>query len=192
MKTKLLVLLVLMCCLAGCGKGVNIDENEVIDGNGTGSLTKGGVVYSCEGDNIYKNGELLVTVEGIKDGKLFALGEYLYVNTKDDGSKQIRLDGSKVRTFGAGDILTLKGRWIYYMSDKSRVRGMSLYKVDMKNGKELLMYEGETKSFEENDGIFTFVTEDGRIYENALNDDTAIDVTNEKTEEETEEETASC
>ncbi len=180
-KAAILAFAVILCLTACGGKGVVIDENEVIEGNGTSSLTKGEAVYSCSGDDIYKDGEKLVTVEGIKDEKLFALGDFLYVNTSD-GSKQITLDGQKVKTFGAGDILITKGRWIYYMSDKSRVRGMSLYKVDMKNGKELLMYEGETKSFSEENGVFTFVTEDGKIYTNGVNDDSAVEATEDTSE----------
>ncbi len=45
-----------------------------------------------------------------------------------------------------------------------------------------MMYEGETKSFSEENGVFTFVTEDGKIYTNGVNDDSAVEATEDTSE----------
>lgn len=169
---RLIAAALAILCLAGCGKGVALNEDEIIEGNGSASLVKEGSSYSYEDGTIKKDGEILTTVENAKDGKLFALGEYLYANTAD-GAVQIRISDAKTKKFGAGEILAAKGRWIYYKSDKSRVRGMSLYKIDMKEGREVLLFEGDARLSGEEDNVFTFVTDDGVIYTNELNSDEA-------------------
>ena len=168
----ILPLIVIALCFSGCGKGVVLDENEVIEGNGSAKVTKAGVIYSYEKGCVKKDGADFAEVQNAKDDKLFALGEYLYANT-EDGAVQIRISDAKTKKFGAGDILAAKGRWIYYKSDKSQVRGMSLYKIDMKEGREVLLFEGDpTFEGEEND-VLKFVTRDGTVYTNELNSDEA-------------------
>lgn len=170
-RVKLIALLCAALILAGC-RGVVLDENEVIPGNGTSEVTKAGVTFLYSGGVILKDGEMLAELEGPADEKLFALGEYLYANTAE-GAMQIRISDGRVKKFGSGEILAAKGRWIYYQSDLSKVRGMSLYKIDMIEGRELLLFEGNTVEVSEKDDIFTFTTDEGKVYTNELNSDEA-------------------
>ena len=89
-----LALILSAILLSGCGKGVQLDENEVIEGNGSERLVKEGTVYSYENGTIEKDGAEFAKIETAKDDKLFALGEYLYANTSD-GAVQIRISDAK-------------------------------------------------------------------------------------------------
>lgn len=169
-----LLLLAALICLAGCG-GVVLDENEITEGNGTDSLVKEGAVFTYKDGVIYKEKEVLASLEGASDESLFALGEYLYANT-EEGVMQIRISDGKVKKFGSGVILAAKGRWIYYKSDLSKARGMSLYKIDMLEGREVLLFEGGPTGVENEGDNFTFTTADGKVYTNALNSDEAEEV----------------
>lgn len=162
-------------CLAAC-RGVVLDENETITGNGTAEIVKENVTYTYKSGVIYKDGELLASLENASDESLFALGEYLYANTSD-GAMQIRIANGKVKKFGSGLILAAKGRWIYYKSDLSKVRGMSLYKIDMLEGREVLLFEGDPIKAEEDGDTFTFITEDGKVYTNEIDSDAAEEAT---------------
>lgn len=177
MKLKILALVLCLSFIlsgCGCGNGVILDENEDIVGNGTWQVTKGGSVYTIMNNTISKDDTVLYEIDNIKNYALFALGEYLYVNTTE-GAYQLRLDGSKMSKFGAGEILAAKGRWIYYQSDKSQVRGMSMYKIDMKEGREVLLYEATTISAEQIEpDLFMFTTPEGVRYVNELNSDEAF------------------
>ena len=169
---KVISLFLCVLLLTACGEGVVLDENEIIEGNGTAELIKEGVPYKYESGVITKNGETIAELTSPKDDKLFALGQYLYANT-EDGAMQIRISDGKVKKFGAGDIVAAKGKWIYYKSDKSKVRGMSLYKIDMKEGREVLLFEGNVVDVMEEDDVFAFVTDDKRIFSNVLSEDAA-------------------
>ncbi len=173
LKTVILLLAALIC-LAGCG-GVVLDENEITEGNGTDSLVKAGAAFTYKDGVIYKENEVLASLEGASDDSLFALGEYLYANT-EEGVKQIRISDGKVKKFGAGVILAAKGRWIYYKSDLSKARGMSLYKIDMIEGREVLLFEGDPTEAQNDGDSFTFITSDGKVYTNALDSDEAAEV----------------
>jgi hypothetical protein len=173
--SSLFLALIIAFSLSAC-RGVVLDENEVIDGNGTDTLEKAGAIFTYDNGEIKKDGEVLATIEGAEDDSLFALGEYLYVNASE-GVMQIRISDGKVKKFGSGVILASKGRWIYYKSDLSKVRGMSLYKIDMMEGREVLLFEGDPISVEENSDVFTFKTSDGKTYTNELNSDEAEEAT---------------
>ncbi len=175
MKKFLIVILSLsLLFAAGCGcEGVVLDENEVIENNGTSKVIRGDVTYTSEGEKVYKNGELLAQVEGAKDDKVFALGEYLYKNT-NEGAMQISIEKGKVKKFGSGEILSAKGRWIYYKSDDNKAKVMSMYKVDMIEGRLVFLFEGDTVSVEETeDNVLLLTTKDGKKYTNGLNSDEA-------------------
>ncbi len=172
--SALLLCIVFLLSGCGCAKGVILDESETIVGNGTWQVTKGDSVYTIMNNNIMKDDVVLYQIDNIKTYTLFALGEYLYVNTTE-GAMQLKLDGSKISKFGAGEILAAKGRWIYYQSDKSQVRGMSMYKIDMKEGREVLLYEATTVSAEQIEpDLFMFTTPEGVRYVNELNSDEAF------------------
>lgn len=182
--TALILCVVLSIGVASCGKGVNLDENEVIAGNGTDKVEKNGVIYTLSNGSIFADGVNICTISST-DNKLFALGEYLYVNTSD-GAKQISVSDGKIKKFGTGDILAAKGRWIYYKSDNSKVRGMSLYKVDMIEGRQVLLFEDDVVSTQEiEDGVFLFISPDKTEYVNHVNDDAALYYEEWATEEET-------
>lgn len=172
-KVKRLIALVLaVLCLAGCGcTGVVLDENEVIEGNGTNTVIKQGVTYTIDGTSIKADGEELYNIEGIKEDKLFALGEYLYVNT-NDGVVQAKLDGSKQKKIWSGDVKAAKGRWIYYQSIDNKQKTMTVYKIDMLEGRQLMLFADtmtEVKEIENN--VFYFKGESGNEYINELNND---------------------
>ncbi len=183
---KFSALLLILLLLSGCANNV-IDENEVIDGNGTDTIVKNGVTYTIENGEIFSDGVPLASLENSTSDTLFAMGNYLYANT-EDGAMQISLKNGKVKKFGSGEIIAAKGIWIYYTSDKSEPRGMSLYKIDMTGGKQYTLIQGETVTSVSEDGdTFTFTTESGKTYQNTLSSDTATEKTNEnETEKPTE------
>lgn len=174
-KFSAIFLTVLMCVLfVACGKGVSLDENEAITGNGTTSVTKAGTTYTLTGGKVTAGDTVLYEFDNLINEKLFALGDYLYVNTTD-GAMQLSINGGKKHKFGTGEILAAKGRWIYYKSDNSKVRGMSLYKVDMIEGRQILLFEDDIITTEEiKDGTFLFVSPEGTRYVNDINDDAAL------------------
>ena len=169
---RLIGLVLVVLCLAGCGcSGVVLDENEVIEGNGTNTVVKQGITYTIEGTSIKADGEELYTIEGVKEEKLFALGEYLYVNT-NNGVVQAKLDGSKQKQIWSGDVKAAKGRWIYYQSIDNKQKTMTLYKIDMIEGKQLMLFADtmtEVKEIENN--VFYFKGESGNEYINELDND---------------------
>ena len=169
---RLIGLVLVVLCLAGCGcSGVVLDENEVIEGNGTNTVVKQGVTYTIEGTSIKADGEELYTIEGVKEEKLFALGEYLYVNT-NNGVVQAKLDGTKQKQIWSGDVKAAKGRWIYYQSIDNKQKTMTLYKIDMIEGKQLMLFADtmtEVKEIENN--VFYFKGESGNEYINELDND---------------------
>lgn len=172
---SLFILLAALIALSAC-RGVVLDENEVITGNGTDTVIRENATYTYEGGVIKKDGEALASLSEPSDEALFALGEYLYANTAE-GTMQIRISDGRVKKFGSGVILAAKGRWIYYKSDLSQARGMSLYKIDMMEGRELLLFEGNPTEVKEDGDTFIFTTEDGKVYTNELNQDEAQEAT---------------
>lgn len=176
---KKLIALVIVCimCLmvTSCGSGgVILDENEVISGNGTDKVEKAGVTYVLENGKVKKDGTVLYEFDNLINEKLFALGEYLYVNTID-GAMQLGINKDKITKFGTGEIWAAKGKWVYYTSDNSQVRGMSLYKVDMTEGRIVLLYEDDVVSCEEiENGVFLFTSSEGTEYVNEVNSDEAF------------------
>ncbi len=170
MKKFLLLLLAVVLLISGC-EGVQIDENEIITGNGTEKIVKGTDVYTVEGNEVTKNSETLYEFDNIKENKLFALGEYLYLNT-EKGAMQLTLDGKKAKKFGSGEVVATGGRWIYYQSSDNKVGNMILYKIDMTDGRQLNLFQDtivEVKLIE--DGVFYFKGESGNEYINELNND---------------------
>lgn len=174
MKKIFLAVMVCVFILTGC-KGVVLDENEDIVGNGTWQVTKGGSVYTVYDNIISKDNDVLYEIDDMKayDGayKLFALGEYLYVNT-EKGAMQLALDGKTKKKFGNGEIIAAKGRWIYYQSDDNKVGSMIVYKIDMKEGRQLNVFQDtieEVREIESN--VFYFRGISGNEYVNELNDD---------------------
>ncbi len=171
---KILCFILAVCALlslAGCSGGVVLDENEVIENNGTSSVTKGGSVYQNDGGCITKDGEELAVLENVTDDRLFALGEYLYVNT-EEGAMQIAVATSKVRKFGNGEIIGAFGRWVYYQSEDNKVGNMIVYKIDMKEGRQLNIFQDtiiEVKEIE--DDVIYFKGISGNEYINEVNDD---------------------
>lgn len=169
---RLIAIILSVLCLAGCGcQGVLLDENEVIEGNGTACVIKQGVTYTLEGTSIKADGKELYNIENVKEDKLFALGEYLYVNTKD-GVVQLKLDGSKKKQIWSGDIKAAKGRWIYYQSNDNKQKTMTVYKIDMKEGRQLMLFaDTMTEVKEIENDVFYFKGESGNEYINELNND---------------------
>lgn len=171
MKKFLSVILVICICLGltAC-TGVKIDENEEIIGNGTWQVTKGGAVYTIENNYIAKDGLIICTIDNIKTYSLFALGEYLYVNTTD-GAKQLTLDGKNLKKFGSGEIIAAGGRWIYYQSADNKTENMIVYKIDMIDGTQLQLFQDTILEVEKLDAdVFYFKGESGNEYVNELND----------------------
>lgn len=173
MKRLMAVLLALtfLMGLAACGGGVKLDENEAIVGNGTWQLTKGDSVYTIMDNVVTKDNAVLYEINNIKDYKLFALGEYLYVNTTEV-AMQLKLDGSKIKKFGSGEIIAAKGKWIYYQSEDNKVGNMIVYKIDMITGRQLNIFQDTITAVEEIEpGVFYFAGESGNEYINELNND---------------------
>lgn len=171
MKKFISVVLVLCLCLCMGACGVTLDEAEKIDGNGTDTVVKGGVTYTNDAEKICADGTVLYTIGDLTDSRLFALGEYLYVNT-GGGAMQLALDGSKMKKFGSGEIIAAKGRWIYYQSADNKVGNMIMYKIDMIEGRYLNVFQDtivEIKEIEED--VFYFKGLSGNEYINPLNDD---------------------
>lgn len=174
MKKIFLAVMVFVFILAGC-RGVVLDENEEIVGNGTWQVTKGGSVYTVYDNTISKDNVVLYEIDDMKtyDGsyKLFALGEYLYVNT-EKGAMQLTADGKTKKKFGSGEIIAAKGRWIYYQSDDNKVKSMIVYKIDMKEGRQLNVFQDTIEEVMEIDNnVFYFKGISGNEYINELNDD---------------------
>ncbi|MBQ8002793.1 MAG: hypothetical protein IJ297_05060 [Clostridia bacterium] len=171
MKKIVSIALLICMCLSLCACGVKLDENEAIVGNGTWQVTKSGDVYTIMDNTVKKNDAVLYEINNIKDYKLFALGEYLYVNTLD-GAMQLFIDGSKMKKFGSGDIIAARGRWIYYQSKDNKVGNMIVYKIDMVEGRQLNLFQDTITTVEmiEPD-VFLFTGESGNEYINELNED---------------------
>lgn len=171
MKRIIALVLIAVLCISGCGGGVVLDENEVIEGNGTNTLTKAGVTYTNDGTTVTKDGEALYTFENMTSDRLFALGEYLYVNTQN-GAMQLKLDGTKSKRFGSGEIIGAMGRWIYYQSSDNKVGSMIVYKIDMKEGRQLNLFQDTIEEVKVIDGdVFYFKGVSGNEYVNPLDED---------------------
>lgn len=171
MKRIMAFVLVLCICAALGACGVKLDENEAIVGNGTWQVTKGDSVYAIMDNVITKDNIVLYEIDNIKTYTLFALGEYLYVNTTD-GAMQLTLDGSKMKRFGSGEIIAAKGRWIYYQTEDNKVGNMIVYKIDMIDGRQLNLFQDKIVEVEMLDtDVFYFKGESGNEYVNPLNDD---------------------
>lgn len=174
MKKVFAIILALTMCfsLAACGcRGVVLDENEVIEANGTEKVIKQGVTYTIDGNKVFADGKELYTIEGVKEQKLFLLGEYLYVNTSK-GVVQAKLDGSAQKQIWSGDVKAAKGRWIYYQSIDNKQKTMTLYKIDMIEGRQLMLFADtmtQVKEIENN--VFYFKGTSGNEYINELNND---------------------
>ncbi len=173
MKKFVSVILVLCLCIAlsACGQGVVLDENEVVVGNGTGTVVKNNYTYTIDGESIVVdgNGELCV-IGTSTDGKIFGLGEYLYVNTPE-GAMQISIENGKKRKFGNGEIIAAKGKYIYYQSEDNKVGNMIVYKINMVDGSQRNLFQDtitEVKEIENN--VFYFKGLSGNEYVNPLND----------------------
>ena len=172
MKKRIIALMMLVVlCLAGCGEGVKLDENEVIVGNGTWQVTREDDVYMIMDNNVLKNEETLCVIDNIKEYKIFLLGEYLYVNTTE-GAKQIEIESGKMKKFGSGDIVAARGRWIYYQSEDNKQKTMTLYKIDMKEGRQLMLFADTIVEVELMEGdAFYFKGISGNEYVNELSED---------------------
>lgn len=171
MKRIISVILALCLCLAFAGCGVKLDENEAIVGNGTWQVTKGDSVYTIMDNTVLKDGGLLYEINNIKEYVLFALGEYLYVNTTD-GAMQLYIDGSKMKKFGSGEIIAAGGKWLYYQSDDNKVGNMIVYKIDMVEGRQLNLFQDTITYVEQIEpGVFYFKGTSGNEYVNAVNSD---------------------
>lgn len=172
MKKIVLLSLCAVMMLSGCGcQGVVMDENEVVLNNGTQSVTKNDVEYAIADGEISADGKVLYEIENVVEDKIFALGEYLYVNT-ETGVVQMKIDGTMKKQTWSGKVMAAKGRWIYYQSDNNKQKTMTLYKIDMKEGAQLLLFADtmvEVKEIE-ND-VFYFRGESGNEYINELNSD---------------------
>ena len=173
MKKVLALILALAVCFGhvGCGNGVKLDENEVIVGNGTWQITKDGSVYTIMDNNVKKDDAVLYEINNIKTYNLYALGEYLYVNTLD-GAMQLKLDGSKKSKFGSGDIIAAGGKYLYYQSSDNKVKSMIVYKINMVDGSQIQLFQDTIVSVELIDhGVFLFTGESGNEYVNELGSD---------------------
>ncbi len=169
--TAIVLAFALCLALAGCGEGVKLDKDEVIVGNGTWQITKGGSVYTIMDNVVTKDEETLYEIDNIKTYNLYALGEYLYVNTTD-GAMQLRLDGSKMKKFGNGEVIAAGGEWLYYQTEDNKVGNMIVYKINMRDGKQLNLFQDTITSVELIDhGVFLFKGESGNEYVNELEDD---------------------
>lgn len=169
--TALILALVLCLGFAGCGGGVKLDENEVIVGNGTWQLTKGDSVYTVMGNTVTKDDAVLYEINNIKTYSLYALGEYLYVNTLD-GAMQLKLDGSKMKKFGSGEIIGAGGKYLYYQSSDNKVKSMIVYKINMVDGSQIQLFQDTIVSVELIDnGVYLFTGESGNEYVNELDSD---------------------
>ena len=171
-KITAIILSLIMClALAACGEGVKLDENEVIVGNGTWQITKGDSVYTIMDNIVTKDEDVLYEIDNIKTYNLYALGEYLYVNTTD-GAMQLKLDGSKMKKFGSGEIIAAGGRYLYYQSSDNKVGNMIVYKIDMIDGSQRNLFQDTIVSVELIDhGVYLFTGESGNQYVNEINDD---------------------
>lgn len=171
MKKTVLILMLAVMCLCGCGRGVVLDENEKIDGNGTSEVVKQGEKYTNDGTTVYKNGEAFCEPKEMKDNRLFALGEYLYVNTHK-GAMQIDIKSAKIRKFGNGEIVAAGGKFIYYQSSDNKVGNMILYKINMTDGAQLQLFQDTIVDVKIlGDDVFWFKGESGNEYVNALDSD---------------------
>lgn len=172
MKRLTVFILAVALFLTGCGcRGVVLDENEVIEGNGTKTVVKNGVTYEIADGEVKRDGEKIYKVENVKEDRLFALGEYLYVNA-EDGVWQMREDGTKMKKTWSGEVCAAKGRWIYYQSDNNKQETMTLYKIDMKEGRQLLLFADKMTEVKEiENDVFYFKGESGNEYINALESD---------------------
>ena len=173
MKKLSAIMLVLCLCIgmAACADGVQLDENEVILGNGTDLVTKGGSIYKIADDAVSKDDALLYEIDNLTNNKLFALGEYLYVNTTD-GAMQLKLDGSKMKKFGSGEIIAAGGRFLYYQSSDNNVGNMIVYKIDMIDGGYRNLFQDTITNVEIiEEGVFLFDGVSGNQYVNELSDD---------------------
>ncbi len=172
MKKVIVSVVFVILLLSGCGcRGVVLDENETVLNNGTQSLVKNEVEYSISDGKICADGDVLYEVENTIEDKIFALGEYLYVNTTD-GVVQMKIDGTMKKNTWSGKVVAAKGRWMYYQSDNNKQETMTLYKIDMKEGAQLLLFADtmvEVKEIE-ND-VFYFRGKSGNEYINALGSD---------------------
>lgn len=172
MKKTVIALMLALVLLAGCGEGVVIDENEVIIGNGTGEVIKNNDTYTIDGEWIVADSKGgLCTIGSSTDGKIFALGDYLYVNTPE-GALQVSIKTGNRKKFGNGSILMTKGRWIYYQSEDNKVGSMIVYKIDMTDGRQLNLFQDtivEVKEIE--DRVFYFAGKSGNEYINELDSD---------------------
>lgn len=169
--TAIILLFVLCLSLTGCSGGVVLDENEVIEGNGTERVVKGGSVYEIKDGVIEKDGAILYRAENATKDCIFALGQYLYVNT-DKGAMQLKLDGSKMKKFGSGEIIAAGGRYLYYQSKDNKVGTMIVYKIDMIDGSQRNLFQDTIVSVEMiEEGVFLFKGESGNEYVNELGED---------------------
>lgn len=172
MKKIISVMLAFAICVAlsGCS-GVKLDENEAIVGNGTWQVTKGDSVYTIMDNIVTKDDAILYEINNIKTYTLFALGEYLYVNTTD-GAMQLTLDGKKMKKFGSGEIIAAGGRYLYYQSSDNKVGSMIVYKIDMIDGSQIQLFQDTITKVEKLDAeAFLFTGESGNEYVNELNSD---------------------
>lgn len=173
MKKLISILLSVIICVAlsACGQGVVLDENEVIIGNGTGTVIKNNDTYTIDGEWIIVD-EIggLCTIGSSTDGKIFALGEYLYVNTPE-GAMQISIKTGNKKKFGNGEVIGAGGKFIYYQSKDNKVGSMIVYKINMVDGSQRNLFQDtiiEVKEIEK--GVFYFRGESGNEYVNPLND----------------------
>lgn len=174
MKKNTAIILALALCLAlcACGQGVVLDENEVIIGNGTGEVVKNNDTYTLEGEWIIADGKGGLCVIGTStDGKIFALGEYLYVNTPE-GAVQVSIKTGKKKKFGNGEVIGAGGRYLYYQSSDNKVGSMIVYKIDMVDGSQRNLFQDTIVSVELIDnGVYLFTGESGNRYVNELDDE---------------------
>ena len=172
MKKFISIILAVVLCLslAACSGGVQLDENEVVKGNGTPALLKRGITYTLQDGTIYADSTALYTFDDITTEQLFTLGEYLYVNTQK-GAMQLTLDGKKTHKFGSGEIIGAKGKFIYYQSEDNKVGSMIVYKINMIDGSQRNLFQDtilEVKELE--NSVMYFKGESGNEYVNPLND----------------------
>lgn len=190
MKRLICLLFAVLMLFTGCGcQGVILDENESVVGNGTARVEKNGEIYEISNGEITKDGEALYSVENVKRDELFALGEYLYVNT-DDGVVQMKTDGTMKKKTWSGEVKAAKGRWIYYQSENNKQETMTLYKIDMIEGGQLMLFaDAMTEVYEIENNVFYFKGESGNEYINELSSDDGMFYADWMSEEATEEET---
>ncbi|MBR5535734.1 MAG: hypothetical protein IKU60_03710 [Clostridia bacterium] len=171
-KTAALLMIFILCLsLTGCGEGVKIDPDEVIVGNGTWQITKGESVYTIIDNIVTKDEEVLYEIDNIKSYNLYALGEYLYVNTQE-GAMQLKLDGSRMKKFGNGEVVAAGGKCLYYQSEDNKVGNMIVYKIDMTDGRQLNLFQDTITSVELIDhGVLLFNGVSGNQYVNEFDDD---------------------